>query len=121
MFDVSFSELVVIGLVALVVIGPERLPRVARTVGALLGRFQRYVSDVKADINREMQLDDLKRLQQQVAEQAQDMERSVAEQLRSTETALNESIAAGIEDKSSSAEPAVGETKPAAQASSDGR
>ena len=52
MFDIGFSELVVIGLVALVVIGPERLPRVARTVGHLLGRLQRYVSDVKADIHR---------------------------------------------------------------------
>ena len=59
MFDVGFSELMVIAIVALIVIGPERLPKVARTAGHLLGRLQRYVSDVKADINREMQLDEL--------------------------------------------------------------
>ena len=61
MFDIGFSELVVIGIVALLVLGPERLPKVARTTGHLLGRLQRYVSDVKSDINREMQLDELKR------------------------------------------------------------
>lgn len=55
MFDVGFSELIVIAIVALVVIGPERLPKVARTAGLLLGRLQRYVNDVKADIKREMQ------------------------------------------------------------------
>ena len=49
MFDIGFSEFIVIGLVALIVIGPERLPRVARTAGALLGRFQRYVNDVKSE------------------------------------------------------------------------
>ena len=70
MFDIGFSELVVIGIVALLVIGPERLPKVARTVGHLLGRAQRYVSDVKADINREMQLDELRKLQAQVNESA---------------------------------------------------
>jgi sec-independent protein translocase protein TatB len=95
----SSGELILIGLVALIVIGPERLPRVARTVGALLGRFQRYVSDVKADISREMQIEDLKKLQQQVAEQAQSMERSVSEHLQATEASLNESIAVGIDDK----------------------
>ncbi|MBK7684606.1 MAG: twin-arginine translocase subunit TatB [Rhodocyclaceae bacterium] len=60
MFDVSLSELMIVGIVALIVIGPERLPRVARTMGHLLGRLQRYVGQVKSDINREMQLDDLK-------------------------------------------------------------
>ena len=99
MFDVSFSELLLIAVVALVVIGPERLPRVARTAGHLLGRLQRYVSDVKADINREMQLEDLKKLQQQVAEQAKSMEQAVSQQLESVETSLNESTAQGIADK----------------------
>jgi len=59
MFDIGFSELVVIGVVALVVIGPERLPRVARTMGHLFGRLQRYVAQVKTDINREMELAEL--------------------------------------------------------------
>jgi sec-independent protein translocase protein TatB len=100
MFDIGFSELIVIGLVALIVIGPERLPRVARTAGHLLGRLQRYVSDVKADINREIQLEELKKLQQQVAEQARSMEQSVNQELKSVETSLNESIAQGIGEKS---------------------
>ena len=61
MFDIGFSELAAIGVVALIVIGPERLPKVARTAGHLLGRLQRYVSTVKADISREMELDELKK------------------------------------------------------------
>jgi sec-independent protein translocase protein TatB len=59
MFDIGFSELLVIGIVALVVIGPERLPKVARTVGVLFGRLQRYVTQVKSDISREMELAEL--------------------------------------------------------------
>ncbi len=110
MFDVGLSELMVIALVALIVIGPERLPRVARTAGHLLGRLQRYVGDVKADINREIQLEDLKKLQQQVAAQAKSMEQSVNEQLKSVETSLNDSIAQGVADKSAvpAAAPAIG-------------
>lgn len=92
MFDVSFTELMVIALVGLVVIGPERLPKVARTVGHLLGRLQRYVGDIKADINREMQLEDLKKLQAQVTEQVRDMERQVNDQMKSVESELNQSI-----------------------------
>lgn len=59
MFDIGVSELFVIGIVALVVIGPERLPKVARTLGILFGRMQRYVSQVKSDISREMELAEL--------------------------------------------------------------
>jgi sec-independent protein translocase protein TatB len=103
MFDVGFSELLVIAVVALIVIGPERLPRVARTAGHLLGRLQRYVGDVKSDINREMQMEDLKKLQQQVAEQAKSMEASVSEQLKSVETSLNQSIEQGIANKTEAA------------------
>ena len=77
MFDFGFSELVVIGVVLLIVVGPERLPKVARTAGHLLGRLQRYVSDVKSDIQREMQLEELKKLQEQVKQQAQELESSV--------------------------------------------
>jgi sec-independent protein translocase protein TatB len=93
MFDVGFSELVVIALVALIVIGPERLPKVARTAGHLLGRLQRYVNDVKADINREMQLDELKKLQSQVAEQVKALENSATQQVREVETSLNQAVA----------------------------
>jgi sec-independent protein translocase protein TatB len=77
MLDIGFSELLVIGVVALIVIGPERLPRVARTAGHLLGRFQRYVADVKADINREIELADLKKLQSSVEDAARSIEQSV--------------------------------------------
>jgi len=99
MFDVGFSQLILIGLVALIVIGPQRLPSVARTVGHLLGRLQRYVGDVKADISREMQLEELKKLQDQVVTEAHDMERQVNEQMSAVETDLNASIADGIEAK----------------------
>jgi sec-independent protein translocase protein TatB len=77
MFDIGFSELMVIGVVALLVIGPEKLPRVARTLGHLLGRAQRYVNDVKSDINREIQLDELKKLQSEVTDSARAIEESV--------------------------------------------
>jgi len=68
MFDIGFSELIVIGVVALIVIGPERLPKVARMAGHLLGRFQRYAASVKADISREMQLDELRKAGQSFKE-----------------------------------------------------
>jgi sec-independent protein translocase protein TatB len=98
-FDVGFTELMVIALVGLIVIGPERLPKVARTVGHLLGRLQRYVGDVKSDISREMQLEDLKKLQAQVTEQARDMERQVNDQMHTVESSLNQSILASAESK----------------------
>ncbi|MDO9598130.1 MAG: Sec-independent protein translocase protein TatB [Azoarcus sp.] len=90
MFDFGFSELVLIGVVLLIVVGPQRLPKVARTAGHLLGRLQRYVSDVKTDIQREMQLDELKKLQQQVQQQAQEMESSVRSQVNSLESGLGQ-------------------------------
>ncbi|MFA5596363.1 MAG: Sec-independent protein translocase protein TatB [Pusillimonas sp.] len=68
MFDISFTELMIIGMIALVVIGPERLPKVARTLGHLLGRAQRYVNDVKTDIKREMDAGDLNNLKNQFDE-----------------------------------------------------
>ncbi len=78
MFDVGFSEMIVIGIVALVVIGPERLPKVARTVGHLIGRAQRYVNDVKRDIDREVQIDELRKLQSQMQDAAREIETSVS-------------------------------------------
>ena len=67
----------VIGAVALIVIGPEKLPRVARTVGTLLGKAQRYVADVKAEVNRSMELDELKRMKDSVETAARDVESSI--------------------------------------------
>jgi sec-independent protein translocase protein TatB len=90
MFDIGFTELVVIGIVALIVIGPEKLPKTARTLGHLFGRLQRYVSDVKADISREMELDELKKLQQQVQTAARDIETSVSSAARDVETGVRQ-------------------------------
>jgi len=95
MFDIGFSEMIVCAVVALVVIGPERLPRVARTLGVLFGRLQRYVTQVKADINREMDMADLGKVktefesaarsfQEDIKSQAADVEREV----RDAQTAI---------------------------------
>ena len=89
MFDFGFSELIVIGIVLLVVVGPERLPKVARTAGHLLGRVQRYVTDVKSDIQREMQLEELKKLQEQVKHQAQELESSVRSGMAGVESEVD--------------------------------
>lgn len=105
MFDLGFSELIVIAVVALVVVGPERLPKVARTAGHLLGRLQRYVSDVKSDIQREMQLEELKKLQQQVEQQARDLETSMRGQVHSVEADLAQTAAeakSGLDGQSAS-------------------
>ena len=77
MFDIGFSEIVVIAVVALIVIGPERLPKTARTLGHLFGRLQRYVNDVKSDISREMELEELRKLQQEMKSAASDLESSM--------------------------------------------
>lgn len=81
MFDISFSELLVIALVALVVIGPEKLPKVARTAGAFFGRLQRFVTQVKDEVNRESRFAELQRLQDEVKSSLQqgmdDVERSI--------------------------------------------
>jgi len=97
MFDIGFSEMVVIGVVALVVIGPERLPKVARTAGQLLGRAQRYMNDIKSDINRQIQIEELKAMQEQLTRQARELESSMKSQVQATEAELNKS-AQGIAD-----------------------
>jgi sec-independent protein translocase protein TatB len=93
MFDIGFSELFVILLVGLLVIGPERLPKVARTLGALFGRLQRYVNDVKADISREVELEELRKMKSEFEDAARSVEKSVHDELRTTEDELNRSIA----------------------------
>jgi sec-independent protein translocase protein TatB len=92
MFDIGFSELLVIGVVALIVIGPEKLPRMARTVGHLAGRLQRYVSDVKADINREIELEELRKMRDSMQQAASNFESSVQSEVSKTETDLNKSV-----------------------------
>lgn len=77
MIDIGLSKMALIGAVALIVIGPEKLPRVARTVGTLLGKAQRYVSDVKAEVNRSMELDELKKMKDTVENAARDVQNSI--------------------------------------------
>lgn len=81
MFDIGASEIFVIGVVALIVIGPERLPRVARTLGHLFGRLQRYVSEVKSDINREIELEELRNLKATMQDAARSIQESVTSQV----------------------------------------
>jgi sec-independent protein translocase protein TatB len=92
MFDLGFSELMVIALVALIVIGPERLPRVARTLGHLAGRLQRYVADIKADINREVEFDELRKMGDSMREAASEVETSVRSEINKTESELNAAV-----------------------------
>ena len=77
MLDLGISKMALIGAVALIVIGPEKLPRVARTVGTLLGKAQRYVSDVKAEVNRAMDLDELKKMKESVEEAGREVEKGL--------------------------------------------
>jgi sec-independent protein translocase protein TatB len=93
MFDIGFSELLVIGLVALIVIGPQKLPRVARTAGHLLGRLQRYVADVKADINREIELEELRKMRDSMQNAASEMQTAVDSELTKTAEELNQAVA----------------------------
>ena len=112
MFDIGFSEIVVIGVVALVVIGPERLPKTARMLGVLFGRLQRYVNEVKSDISREMELDELRKLKSEVQGAARDFQQSVTSGtsnvesgLRSVERELNDAGAAAPAAAAPLAEP----------------
>jgi sec-independent protein translocase protein TatB len=88
MFDLEVSKLALIGAVALVVIGPDKMPRVARTIGTLLGKAQRYVSDVKAEVNRTMEMEDLKKMKETMDTAMSDVQSSV---LNAT-TKLNQGV-----------------------------
>jgi len=95
MLDLGLTKMALIGVVALVVLGPERLPRVARTAGALFGRAQRYINDVKAEVTREIELDELRRMKTEFESAAQNVQTSVHDNLRKTQTELNEAWAEG--------------------------
>jgi sec-independent protein translocase protein TatB len=118
MFDVGFSEILVIAVVALIVIGPERLPKVARTMGHLFGRMQRYVNDVKSDISREMELDELRKLQTDMQDAARSLETTVKQEVTETEKALTDVAALPAAAAQPGAEippaPAPAETAPQA-------
>ena len=105
MFDIGFSELVVIGVVALIVIGPERLPKVARTAGLLYGRLQRYVSTVKSDISREIQLDEIRRAGQSFKDSVESAASGVEQQatvvddfLRNEASSVKQAVTASVAD-----------------------
>ncbi len=90
MIDLGISKLALIGVVALVVIGPEKLPKVARTVGALLGKAQRYVSDVKAEVNRSMELEELRKMKEGFETSVSDAKKAVEDSSKSFEDDWNE-------------------------------
>lgn len=98
MFDIGFTELIVIGVVALIVIGPERLPKVARTAGHLYGRMQRYVSSVKSDISQEIQLDEMRRVGQSFRESVESAASDVQQQATVVDDYLKNETG-GISDK----------------------
>jgi len=85
MFELSFGKMMIIAVVALIVLGPEKLPRVARTIGHLLGRARGYANQVKQDIDREMQMDELRKLQEQAKEAARSFETAVNDASRNVE------------------------------------
>lgn len=93
MIDFGFDKLALIGAVALIVIGPEKLPRVARTVGHLIGKAQRYVADVKAEVNRSIELEELKKMKTQFEDAAHDVEKTVSNEIQQTTAALENSWA----------------------------
>jgi len=121
MFDIGFSELLVIAVVALIVIGPERLPKVARTLGHLFGRMQRYVNDVKADISREMELDELKKMQSSMEDAARSMRDSVHEEVTKTEGEFNQLAQAAQPAPDPRPDEARATPEPAAQPASQQR
>ncbi len=98
MFDISFTEILVIAVVALVVLGPERLPQVARTLGHLFGRAQRYVNDVKNDIQHEMELEELKKLKTSVQEAARSIENTVRTEINQFQDIAAETKSAAATD-----------------------
>ncbi|MDR7009090.1 Sec-independent protein translocase protein TatB [Paraburkholderia strydomiana] len=95
MLDLGLTKMALIGVVALVVLGPERLPRVARTAGALFGRAQRYINDVKSEVTREIELDELRRMKTEFETAASNVQTSVQENLRKHETELNDAWNSG--------------------------
>ena len=90
MIDFGFDKIALIGAVALIVIGPEKLPKVARTVGHLFGKAQRYVADVKAEVNRSIELDELKKMKTEFEDAARNVEQTVNQEVHSATAALQQ-------------------------------
>ena len=105
MIDFGFDKIALIGAVALVVIGPEKLPRVARTVGHLVGKAQRYVADVKAEVNRSIELEELKKMKTQFEDAARNVEQTVVNEVHQTTADLDRSWQEATSTSSASALP----------------
>ncbi|MDH5331347.1 MAG: Sec-independent protein translocase protein TatB [Aquincola sp.] len=103
MIDFGFDKIALIGAVALIVIGPEKLPRVARTVGHMIGKAQRYVADVKAEVNRSIELEELQKMKTQFETAARDVEQTVNTEMRSATSDLESQWKAGDADSASAA------------------
>jgi sec-independent protein translocase protein TatB len=116
MFDIALSELMLIAAIALIVIGPQRLPAVARTVGHLFGRMQRYVNDVKADISREMELDELRKIQSSMEDTARAMRDSVNQGVSEAESELSKlAHSAELESTAAAPQPPAAPVSPQAE------
>lgn len=112
MFDVSFSELFVIAVVALLVIGPEKLPKLARTMGAFMGRMQRYVAQVKEEVNREVRFEELQKLQQEIKQSVENnIQHKLVKPIEQEATALKASIHEAYSLSKTKAEVAKSEIK----------
>ena len=98
MIDFGFDKLALIGAVALIVIGPEKLPRVARTVGHFIGKAQRYVNDVKAEVNRSIELEELQKMKSEFETAARDVEQTVSSELRQTSSELESTWSSAMSD-----------------------
>ena len=115
MIDFGFDKIALIGAVALIVIGPEKLPRVARTVGALFGKAQRYVADVKAEVNRSIELEELKKMKTQFQDAARDVEQTVRSEVDSASSAFEGSwkdATAGLSDGTGNGNSIAGSWEP---------
>ena len=95
MIDFGFDKIALIGAVALIVIGPEKLPRVARTVGHFIGKAQRYVADVKAEVNRSIELEELKKMKTEFEDAARNVEQTVSSEIHQTTSELDAAWSSG--------------------------
>jgi sec-independent protein translocase protein TatB len=90
MIDIGLTKIALIGVVALVVIGPEKLPTVARMAGSLFGRAQRYINEVKSEVSREIELDELRKMQKEMQDAATDVEQSISKNIHAVEKGAHE-------------------------------
>jgi len=108
MIDFGFDKIALIGAVALIVIGPEKLPKVARTMGHLFGKAQRYVADVKAEVNRSIELDELKKMKTQFEDAARDVQQTVRTEVNEAKSSFETEWSEATAGLSSDASPAAG-------------